>query len=172
MTQAPLNLVSDSGLVAIGLTVTGSTTSGDVNSSDVSVSDIPGNDSSAAAQRSVSHPAAFALTFTRDIFPVETHQATIDARKQKYGDFKAQAAIAQNIKASYAGSENWEELPDDMRESLDSIATKISRILNGDFCQPDSWHDIAGYAMLVEDRLRKAQCQADMNKSTGSATVP
>jgi hypothetical protein len=165
-TQAPLPLVSDSGLVTIGLAVTGQTTSGDVDSSEHertsrTVNTVAERD---ASHSPVPHPAA--------LFTVETHKQTIDARSKKYGNFKAQAAITQNIKVSYSLSENWQELPDDMRESLDCIATKISRILNGDFCHPDSWHDIAGYAMLIEDRLRKAQCQADMNKSTASPSHP
>ena len=33
------------------------------------------------------------------------------------------------------------------------IAVKISRILTGDPSHADNWHDIAGYATLVERRL-------------------
>lgn len=33
------------------------------------------------------------------------------------------------------------------------IAVKIARILVGDCNHPDHWHDIAGYATLVADRL-------------------
>ena len=33
------------------------------------------------------------------------------------------------------------------------ILHKIGRILNGDPNYADSWHDIAGYAKLVEDEL-------------------
>jgi len=33
------------------------------------------------------------------------------------------------------------------------ILHKIARIVNGDPDYTDSWHDIAGYAKLVEDRL-------------------
>ena len=35
------------------------------------------------------------------------------------------------------------------------IFHKIGRIVNGDPNYADSWHDIAGYAKLVEDRLNK-----------------
>ena len=34
------------------------------------------------------------------------------------------------------------------------IANKIGRILNGDPNYPDSWHDIAGYATLIENELQ------------------
>lgn len=33
------------------------------------------------------------------------------------------------------------------------IAHKLGRIINGDPNYSDSWHDIAGYAKLVADRL-------------------
>jgi hypothetical protein len=40
------------------------------------------------------------------------------------------------------------------RESLEMIAHKISRIVNGDANYMDSWVDIAGYAQLVIDKLQ------------------
>jgi hypothetical protein len=36
---------------------------------------------------------------------------------------------------------------------LDMICHKIGRIINGDPDYADSWHDIAGYAQLVANRL-------------------
>ena len=50
-------------------------------------------------------------------------------------------------------SPNWAALSDDKKEALGMIAHKIARILNGDPEYGDSWHDIAGYAKLVEDSL-------------------
>lgn len=44
-------------------------------------------------------------------------------------------------------------LQPDQQEALDMICHKIGRILNGDPDYADSWHDIAGYAQLVADRL-------------------
>jgi hypothetical protein len=41
-----------------------------------------------------------------------------------------------------------------MKESVDMICHKIARIVNGGQPQEiDHWHDIAGYAKLVEDIL-------------------
>jgi hypothetical protein len=47
----------------------------------------------------------------------------------------------------------WDNLPDDMKESLEMMATKIGRILYGKPEHHDSWHDLGGYAKLVADRL-------------------
>ena len=41
----------------------------------------------------------------------------------------------------------------DQLEALDMIFSKIARIINGDPNYADSWHDIAGYAKLIDDRL-------------------
>jgi sulfur carrier protein ThiS len=42
-----------------------------------------------------------------------------------------------------------------MLESLDMIANKIARIVNGDPYYKDSWQDIAGYAQLIVNKLDK-----------------
>ena len=79
---------------------------------------------------------------------------TLEERHNRYGTFAIQASIARQIKAAMAVG-NWNDLADDQKEALDTIATKIARILNGDPNYHDSWHDIVGYAKLVADRLAK-----------------
>jgi hypothetical protein len=44
-----------------------------------------------------------------------------------------------------------------MQESLDLIANKLARIVNGDPFYDDSWHDVGGYAKLVEIELAKGK---------------
>lgn len=82
---------------------------------------------------------------------------TLEVRATRYGEYLEVAAIAQNIKFVMQQTANWNQLEADQMESLDMIANKIGRILNGDPNYDDSWHDIAGYATLVADRLRKSQ---------------
>lgn len=81
--------------------------------------------------------------------------ATLVERGNRYGEFDSHARITQNIKAAMADSPNWATLDDDMREALEMVAHKVGRILNGDPQYADSWHDIAGYVRLVEQRLTK-----------------
>lgn len=78
---------------------------------------------------------------------------TLNARNAQYGDFNAQSAIASTLKKVLRANGKFEKLKPDQREALDHIAVKISRILNGNPDHFDSWHDIAGYAKLVADRL-------------------
>ena len=78
---------------------------------------------------------------------------TLNARGARYGTFSVQAAISQTLKSFMRQSPNWDSLDPDMAEALDMIQHKIARILNGDPRYADSWHDIAGYATLVDKRL-------------------
>ena len=80
---------------------------------------------------------------------------TLKERGNRYGKFADHAAITQELKATIrahtlvAGT----RLKPDQQEALDMICHKIGRIVRGDPNYADSWHDIAGYAKLVEDRL-------------------
>ncbi len=78
---------------------------------------------------------------------------TLAERGNRYGDFAVHAMITQNIKMAMQHSPNWVKLSAPMKESLEMIAHKIGRILNGDPNYIDSWHDIIGYARLVEEKL-------------------
>jgi len=79
-------------------------------------------------------------------------EKTLAERGKRYGDFADHAKIAQNIKRGMQCS-GYDDLPDMHRQALEVIADKIARILSGDPNYADNWHDIQGYAKLVEDRL-------------------
>ena len=87
-------------------------------------------------------------------------------RGTRYGEFVDHARITQTIKRAMRDSNNWNKLSDDMKESLEMIAHKIGRILNGDPEYIDSWTDIVGYAKLVEDHLIKKESRKDEIIST------
>lgn len=80
-------------------------------------------------------------------------EQTLQQRGTRYGDFKDQGRITQNIKRAMRDSPNWDSLADDKKEALEMIASKLSRILNGDPEYFDSWLDLAGYATLIEKSL-------------------
>jgi hypothetical protein len=84
----------------------------------------------------------------------ESIDQTLTERGSRYGTFAGHAYITQNIKDAMKDSPNWESLDKDMKECLEMIAHKVGRILNGDPNYADSWHDIVGYAKLVDDRLQ------------------
>lgn len=76
---------------------------------------------------------------------------TLEERGKRYGKFTGHAAITQELKRVVFT--HGLRLAPDQTEALDMICHKIGRILNGDPDYADSWHDIAGYAQLVADRL-------------------
>ena len=75
-------------------------------------------------------------------------------RGARYGAFADNAEISQGLKAQMRECKKWSALDPDMKEALEMVAHKISRILAGDPHYDDSWVDIAGYATRVADRLR------------------
>ena len=78
-------------------------------------------------------------------------QAVLAERGSRYGKFSEHARITQNIKRAMEDSPNWASLAPAQKESLEMVAHKIGRILNGDPNYSDSWVDIAGYSKLVAD---------------------
>lgn len=79
--------------------------------------------------------------------------ATLVERGKRYGSFRGHAVITQALKRRMQDDPGWLKLNASQREALEMIVHKIGRILNGDPNYSDSWHDIAGYAKLVEDEL-------------------
>lgn len=80
--------------------------------------------------------------------------AILRERGAAYGPYIRQAAITADLKGIMRAYVVWEELlAPDQRETLEMIAVKIARILNGDPNYADHWRDIEGYAKLVADRL-------------------
>ena len=84
---------------------------------------------------------------------VETVAATLEQRANRYGKFFRQACITQTLKTDMRVTVGWANLTDSQAEALEMIAHKIGRILNGDPNYADSWHDIAGYASLIDNQL-------------------
>ena len=81
-------------------------------------------------------------------------EQTLKERGETYGEFRGYAVICRALKSVVLDHSN-AKLDDIHLESLAMIFSKIARILNGDPNHADNWHDIAGYAILVENEIRK-----------------
>lgn len=84
-----------------------------------------------------------------------TVESTLKERGSRYGRFANGADVMQQLKTviyNQLGRRD-KRLPPYQQEALDMICHKIGRIINGDNDLADSWHDIAGYAQLVDDIL-------------------
>lgn len=85
----------------------------------------------------------------------KTIDATLAERQSQYGSFEDVAFVTENIMAilAKARSNGLQDLPHTHRMALYMIASKMARIVNGDFNHLDSWHDIGGYSKLIEDLI-------------------
>lgn len=84
-------------------------------------------------------------------------EETLAERGKVYGDYHELANIAQSLKEVMHNTEGWKNrLSHTHMEALDLVATKIARILNGDPCYQDNWHDASAYL-----ELGRLSCEGD-----------
>lgn len=97
---------------------------------------------------------------------VTTHTdviATLNERGERYGRFEDHAVIAQQLQDVIRGAHGgagWDGLAPDQKQALTVITDKVARMLNGDPTYRDNWHDIVGYAKLVDDRMARDELDA------------
>lgn len=82
--------------------------------------------------------------------------AILDERQHTHGDYTEHARITQQTKDVWRHSDGWERLDACQRETLEMIAHKVGRILAGSPVHKDHWDDIAGYSVLVSNRITAA----------------
>ena len=87
----------------------------------------------------------------------DTIESTLEERAKTHGDFSESSRFVQSIKVVMQATPNWDILEDDQREALHMIQHKIGRILYGNPDYEDNWHDLCGYAKLIERRLNGLQ---------------
>ena len=80
-------------------------------------------------------------------------EETLKERGERYGSFDGYAVQLEALKNAVdleASCLNCVH-----KAGMEMILTKIARIMNGDPDYVDNWHDIAGYATLVERDIEK-----------------
>lgn len=77
----------------------------------------------------------------------------LEDRRKEYGDFEDVAAMTRGIMNTMDWHGGILNMPADQYEAMHMIAQKQARIVNGNADNVDSWKDIAGYAMLIANRL-------------------
>lgn len=78
---------------------------------------------------------------------------TLKIRTALHGPWLESADLSQRLKSVL--SVNKGQRPNHINEALDRICMKLSRIVIGNSCAIDHWHDIQGYAKLVEIELER-----------------
>jgi len=79
---------------------------------------------------------------------------TFKSRGETHGDYYQQCSLAEELKkAIRKHMPNPQFFRPTELHSLDLICTKISRIVTSTKRDPDHWHDIVGYATLIEREI-------------------
>lgn len=84
---------------------------------------------------------------------IEKVRQTLNQRQSQYGSFEDVATATQDL-LKILEKTGLKSLPSMHKEALHMICSKMVRIVNGDHNFIESWHDIAGYATLMENELR------------------
>jgi hypothetical protein len=96
---------------------------------------------------------------------------TLNERGSRYGRFDAHARRSRALIRAAEAAPNWPLLAADQQHAVNYILDKIGRILTGDPTYQDNWHDIAGYAQLILDRLNGTGIYATSAASVNSPVV-
>lgn len=81
-------------------------------------------------------------------------EKTLQDRENTHGPWVDGCQVSQQIKRVMDRGRA-DSRPDFVNEAIDRIAMKLSRIAVGDCLETDHWHDIAGYAKLTEEAIKK-----------------
>jgi hypothetical protein len=79
----------------------------------------------------------------------------LEERPGKHGEFAENSRATWEIMRALQHERNWSTMTDQQKHAVYMVAHKLARIVCGDPAEPDHWDDIAGYATLVADRIRK-----------------
>ena len=78
----------------------------------------------------------------------------LEDREVTHGDFEMKAMWIQEIMEHLISLNAYQNMEADKKEAIHMILVKLSRIIYGNHDHADHWDDIAGYALLVADRLK------------------
>ena len=95
----------------------------------------------------------------------------LNERGATSGDFMEHARVTQGMKTIMATSIGWVNMSFVQRETLEMEAHKIGRVLAGDPAFAEHWADLAGYNMLVHERLSPLQAGLSRAHTHGEYTA-
>lgn len=109
----------------------------------------------------------------KSLMEAKTLSDTLQQRGSTYGDFAEIAELSKKFRgvcADYLDSKG-KSLSPVHQEALIMIFHKIARALAGDPNYTDNWHDVAGYATLVENHIRRTHAEAQQLRAEKIQTV-
>ena len=83
---------------------------------------------------------------------IEKLRQTLNQRQEQYGSFEDVAMFTEQM-VDVMRRGYYEKLAYNQKMALYMICSKMARIVNGNPNHKDSWHNIAGYATLIDNEL-------------------
>jgi len=87
---------------------------------------------------------------------------TLDNREKTYGSYHENCKLTQDMKDIVRSHRDWKSMSPEAKQSVEMILYKIARIITGDHGHKDSWHDIGGFALLIEQDLPEPAKKKDL----------
>ena len=78
---------------------------------------------------------------------------TLDQREKSYGSYPENCKLTQDMKYIMRSHHGWSSMSPQAKQSMEMIVYKMARLITGDHDHKDSWHDIGGFALLIEQDL-------------------
>jgi hypothetical protein len=80
------------------------------------------------------------------------------------GPFEDMAQLAQALKFAVRRGKNWEAMPPESKEALESISSNVAKILTGDASSAPHWDNIAILARLRGKALQTMTLENDVSR--------
>lgn len=79
----------------------------------------------------------------------------LQERENEYGDYAVGAHLGRSLMRTCENTPSWQRMTSSEQYAVIMICAKLARVLNGNPHHMDSWRDIAGYATLTVDYIKK-----------------
>ncbi len=76
-------------------------------------------------------------------------------REKHYGSYTSMAKLHNKLQRAIRTHENFDNLPNEIKLSLEMILHKVARCVNGDYKHRDNFVDIQGYSALALESLER-----------------
>lgn len=98
----------------------------------------------------------------------EAIEETLKTRGNVHGDFVASAQFKDSVNSIVRLTPNYIRMDRACRQALFMIVEKMGRILYGEPHFADHWHDISGYAKLIDDAITDGRLKPVKEATNGN----
>ena len=98
----------------------------------------------------------------------EAIEETLKTRGNVHGNFVTSAVFKDTVNHLVSLTPNYDRMGHACRQAMFMIVEKMGRILYGEPIFADHWHDISGYAKLIDDAITNGIIQPNKEVANGN----